>query len=267
MAFNVKDAINAAKKLGPNMTEAASGGGYELPAEGFVRLRFVGYYELGQHETEWEGVKKIENQAKLVFELSGPKHQPREHEGQKYPARMSMDVKVSLNEKANFFKMFSAMNYEGKATHIAELLGNDFVGTIVHKKSKDGKKTFANLKDVRKPFVVNPETGDENRIAVDPPLTSLAIYIWDSATPEMWDAIFIPGEYEERKNDKGEVTSPARSKNVIQNKIKSALNFKGSPVFDYAVGKVTAEDAAALDAVVGDAEAVERQADELEGIA
>jgi hypothetical protein len=43
--------------------------------------------------------------------------------------------------------------------------------------------------------------------------------------------LFIEGEYPERKDDKGNVTSPARSKNVFQNAIKNAVNFKGSPIY------------------------------------
>ena len=47
---------------------------------------------------------------------------------------------------------------------------------------------------------------------------------------EQWGGLFVEGEYPERKNDKGEVTAPAKSKNVMQNKIKSAVNFIGSPI-------------------------------------
>jgi hypothetical protein len=46
----------------------------------------------------------------------------------------------------------------------------------------------------------------------------------------MWDTLFIDGEYPERKNDKGEVTAPAKSRNQFQLKIAAAKNYKGSPI-------------------------------------
>jgi hypothetical protein len=47
----------------------------------------------------------------------------------------------------------------------------------------------------------------------------------------MWDSLFIDGEYPERKDEKtGAVISPAKSKNVIQNKIRSAKNWATSPL-------------------------------------
>jgi len=274
MAFNIRAAIDAAKNKGPDMTQAQTGGGdYELPAEGFVRLRFVGYFETGKRESEWQGKKKVNDTAELVFELSGPKHPPRDVDGVKYPHRVTERVKLSLTEKSNFFKLFAAMNWEDKATHIAELLGNDYVGRIEHSKKKiDGKDfTFVNLRDVRKPFATNPETGDEYRISVDAPITELKLFLWDFATPEMWDSIFIDGQYDERKNDKGEVTAPARSKNVLQEKIMKALNWKACPIYDYATKTVTKEDAAALDAAVGEVEdapmAAPEADDPMEGVA
>lgn len=270
-AFDVRGAIAQAKQSGPNMTESVKAGGYEPPAAGFVKLRFVAYYEVGQHEVEFDNKKKVEDQVHLVFELSGKNHAPREFDGEKVPQRMTLRIKKSLNEKANFFKLFSGMNYEGKATHIAELLGQDFVGTIEHKKVKD--KTYANLKDVRKPFaqIVDAEGEvSEQRVSVDPPLTALGLFLWDFATTEMWDAIFIAGEWEAEEKD-GKVIREARSKNVIQDKIKSALNFKALPIFDYAVGKANAADSAALADAVGEAEAPTRAAndasDPLAGVA
>ena len=270
MAFDIKSAIAAAKGKGPDMTKGEQGGGFEKPAIGFTRARFVGYFELGKKESMYKGVKKVNNAAELVFELSGPKHAPRETDNGKVPHRVTVNVNLSLNEKANFFKLFKALNWEGKASHIAELLGQDYIGEIEHRESEiDGNKfTFVNLVNIRKPFSTNPETGDEYRIAVDQPLTPLKLFLWDFATPEMWDAIFIEGQYEARTDDKGKEISPAKSKNVIQAKIMKALNWKASPIHDYAMGKVTKEDSADLDAAIGDAEdASPAGADALDGIA
>ena len=45
-----------------------------------------------------------------------------------------------------------------------------------------------------------------------------------------WASLFIEGAYPERKDDKGVVTAPAKSKNVFQDTIKRAVNFQGSPM-------------------------------------
>lgn len=269
MAFNVQAAIAAAKATGPNMTEAAAGGGRELPVAGMVRLRFVGFFELGKHESTWQGVKKVADRYEAVFELSGPKHPPIVTDNGTYPQRITVKGKLSLNSRATFYKLFSAMNYDGKATHIAELLGNPFLGTVSHNTTKiDGKDvTFANLEDIRKPFVTDPDSGDEKAVNVDPPLTELKLYLWELATPDMWDAIFIPGEYEAREAKDGRPAVPAKSKNLIQNKIKSALNLKASPIYDYIVGKVSAADTAALDEAVGGTAEAGDPEDAMEGIA
>lgn len=272
-AFNVRAAIEAAKSKGPDMTQASSGGGdFELPVEGFTRLRFVGYIEKGQKESEYKGQKKINNVVDMIFELSGPKHSPREVDGVKYPYRVTKkNMNLSLNEKSGFFKLFTAMNYDKKATHIAELLGNAFVAEVKHNKTKyDGKDfTHVNLENIRKPYATNPETGDEYEVNVDPPLTELKLFLWDFATPEMWDALFIAGEYEEQKDKDGKVTREARSKNVIQESIMAALNWKGNAVYDYAMKKITKADSEALDDAVGGVEEARAPegADSLAGIA
>lgn len=234
--FNPQEAIARAAAEGPNMNEAQKGGGgsYTPPAEGLVRLRFIGYIELGKHEEEFKGEKKVREKVELVFELSGPKHPPSES-GE--PLRMSITETLSLNEKANFYKLFKRMNHEGTATHMAQLLGQAFLGTIVHKKVGEGdnQRTYANLKDdggytIRAPYVDDPETGDRRLIAVDEAKTPIKCFLWNYASKDMWDSIFIDGMYDEVKNDKGEVTRPARSKNRWQDRIKLATNYAGSPM-------------------------------------
>ena len=271
MAFNAAAAIAAAKAKGPNMTEAQAGGGYEIPvANAAVKLRFVGYYEVGKHESTWQGQTKVADRCELVFEVQGKDYPVRDVDGVKYPVRLTVKNKLSLNENSNFFKMFSAMNYDGKATHIAELLGNDFLGTIEHNKSViQGKEvTFANLVNVRKPFIDQMSDDGEvtqRRVAIEPAITEVKLFLWDFATPDMWDAIYIPGEYPAVEKD-GKVVRPAKSKNVLQAKIKSALNFKALPIYDYAAGNTTAADSAALDEAVGEVEA-ESPTDDLADIA
>jgi hypothetical protein len=243
MAYDLKAKIAEAAKTGPNMTEANAGGGdYTPPAQGIAQARFVAYLELGIHEENDfnnPGQKKDKKKVDLVFELSGPNHAPRKlDDGTLVPIRIMINENLALGDKANFFKIFAAMNYAGKATHMAELLGEAFLVSVYHKKSKDGKKTYATLKGsndtlpvgdgyrITGPQYDDPMSGKRVPVAVAPAITDLKAFIWENADKEMWDSLYIEGEYPERKDEKtGAVTSPAKSKNVIQNKIRSAKNW------------------------------------------
>lgn len=286
--MDINALIKQVKDKGKDQSQASSGGGdFEPIAAGVTGARLVGYYEVGQHESEFEGKKKINNTVKLVFELIGKKHPPIEKDdGTKIPVRSALTLNLSNNEKAGFFKIFSRIRDED-TTHMMGMLGKPVMLTIVHvtKKVNGKDKTYANIdkESIKKPIIQEmgkDEDGEPNGeiterpFPVGPALSELKAFVWDFASPEMWDAIFIEGEYPERKDDAGKVIAPARSKNTIQNEIASAVNFKGLPCYDYAVGKLTREDADALDDAIGDVvtpekteEPAARGGDPLEGIA
>lgn len=253
MSFNLQDAVKQAAAQSQDMNVATKGGGggdYTPPAAGLVRLRFVGYIEMGKHEGQYQGKPKINEKAWLVFELSGPKHEPRKLEdGTEVPQRITVKLNKSLSEKAGFYKLFKAMNYDGKAKIMAELLGNAYLGNIFHRefdKKGGGKGIEADLVDpntkaftVRAPLVEDPETGETKRVKVSDPLTEPKCFLWDFPSKAMWDSIYIDGEYPERKDEKtGEVIAPAKSKNVFQNAIMTAKNWQGSPMQALLEGEV-----------------------------
>jgi hypothetical protein len=100
---------------------------------------------------------------------------------------------------------------------------------VFHRRGKN-RKVYANLKgpngyNVRGTSYKDEVTGEVKTVEVPPAITELKAFIWELANKAMWDSIHIPGFYEERKNDKGEVVSPARSKNVLQERIMSAKNW------------------------------------------
>lgn len=253
---------------GVDQSQATSGGGdYTPPEAGQTGARIVGYYEIGQHESEFEGKKKTQNEVLIVFELIGKKHPVKEINGEKVPVRMTLRMNLSTNEKAGYFKMFSALRTEEK--HFVQLLGKPVLLNVVHEPGKkDPKKIFAKIDKttIRKPIIQVPvmdeegtPTGDlkDQVFPVGAAVTELGAFVWDFADTEMWDSLYIPGEYPERKDDSGKVIAEARSKNTIQLQIASALNFKGLPCYDYAASKlvggtVTKEGIDALDGVVGD---------------
>lgn len=241
MAFDPRAAVQAAIASGaaPDQTKVKAGGGdYTPPKEGPTRLRFVGYFEIGKQKKVYKGQESYVDKVQLVFELSGKNHPPVERDGVKYPVRITETMTLSQSDKAAFMKVFKAMNYDGKATHMAELLGESFLGHVYHDKwtGSDGKeRVTASLRNdagysIKKPFRVD-EDDNEVRVTVDPPLTEIKAFLWNFPSLEMWNSLFIPGEYEGGK-----------TKNVIQEKIKSAQNFVGSAMYAILQGNGEAPD-------------------------
>ena len=250
MTIDFKALGAKAAASGVDMTKAQTGGGggdYEPPAAGPTRLRFVSYVELGKQKVKSMGKEVVKERVLLTFELSGPKHQPTVNDdGEKIPHRISIEESLSLNEKANFFKLFGRLNYAGSAQHIAQLLGSAYKATVVHRKyAKAGEdkadqtkwtgiaaelKSKADGYTIQPPRYEDPETGDVLPLAVAPAITPIKLFLWNFPDMEQWASIYIDGEYPERKDDKGVVTAKAKSKNVFQNRIKSAVNFQNSPI-------------------------------------
>lgn len=256
-------AIAKAKAAEDQSKVVQGGGDYTPPPAGPTGMRLVGYFETGKENGEYQGKPKVSDKVELVFELIGKKHPPREVtiDGTTtlIPTRVSLNVNKSFSERGAWRKLFAKLNYDGSITHVAERLGAAFLGTIVHNTvTKDGKDTvYANLKNSEGEFMIgaprvqvaDPETGDieERPLNVGPALTEPKMFLWDYCDKAMWDSIYIDGEYPARTDDKGVETSPARSKNVIQAKIKKASNYIGSPIYN-----ILANNGEELD--VGDAE-------------
>lgn len=218
-----------------DQTVASKGGGtFEVAPAGHCRLRLVSYIELGKHskKNHTTGKDQTQDMVSIGFELSGPKHKPRETDNGTVPFRITLTMNKSQNEKARFFKLFKVLNYDGQAKHMSQLLGKDFKAQVIHKISGAGEtaKTYANLEDdngwtISAPYnvTIDEETGEEvrNRMNVAPAISAMRLFIWNAKSEllkKMWASIFIDGEYE------------GESKNRIQEKIKRALNYEGSPI-------------------------------------
>ena len=255
MSVDILALANQAAETATDMSEARTGGGggtYVPPAEGIARARLVAYIETGKHEKNVGAgkPKQILEQVQLIFELSGPNHEPKVlDDGTKLPHRITVDLNAGknygpLNEKSGLYKMFKRMNWQGTARHLSQLLGQPFLVTIVHTKKigTDGKeRVYVGIRDesgylIQPPRFVHPLDNSITEVPVAPAISQLRLFLWNAAPDvigKMWDSLFIDGEYPERTNDKGEVTAAARSKNVLQNEIKAAINFTGSPIFQY----------------------------------
>lgn len=240
MAMDIKKLAATAKKQGRDFTKTTTGGGGKFvpPAEGPCNLRFVGYFELGMQVKKVKGVEEVKPKVQLVFELSGKAYPPRENGD---PIRMTITENLSDNVKANLIKLFNKMNYLGEATTFVELLGNAYRGRVYHtvKGEGDDAVTYANLRNEDGYSITPPVVemvDDEGNVTTKPvkvaeALTELKAFLWDLPSKEMWDSIYIDGEYEARIDEKTKkVTRAAKSKNVLQELIMSARNWIGSPM-------------------------------------
>lgn len=235
-----------------DMTKAQQGGGdYEPPAAGFCLLRLVSYVEVGKHAGSFQGAPTLKPYVQLVFEVSGPKHPAgKDANGKDVPIRITIEEPYSLNEKAKFFKLVQRLLYAGTKKHVVQCIGDAYKGVILHRtyKGRDGKDRVAvELWDkANAQWTINAPrteviddngmpTGELRVLKVPPMISEGKAFLWDANEKHlkaMWDSLYIAGEYPERKNEKGEVVKPKTSKNVLQNKIKAAVNFKGSPIYN-----------------------------------
>lgn len=259
-AAAIAAAVAAAAAQAPDMKEATKGGGtYTPPAAGTCLVTLVGYVELGiQHvpASKFDPIKypaKDENQVQLTFELHGKGREPKEVGEAKtlVPERISVTLNKSLNEKAWFFKIFNTLNYDKTATHFAQLLGKHFKATVIHSvPKKAGDPVYAGFKDANgytfsaptynpvDPETQIPDMAVTKLFPKPNAITPLKLFLWDFPSKPMWDSLYIDGKYDDRKDEKTGVVTPGRSKNVFQDKIRGAVNFKGSPVAELIVGDI-----------------------------
>jgi len=238
MAIDIKKLQEKARQTGKDFTKTVEGSSnYQPPPAGLCNLRFVGYFEIGEHKRSYKGQDKIVKQIQLVFELSGKNYPAKDG----VPVRMTITETDSQHVKSNIVKLFNKMNYEKSATHFAELLGNAYRGRVYHREyERDGQKmVHASLRNDDgysiTPPVIEVIDEDSGEVVVKPikvaePLTELKLFLWDNPDAEQWASIYIDGEYPEHRDDSGKLIRPARSKNVLQERIKSALNWMGSPM-------------------------------------
>lgn len=254
--MDISKLIAQVQEKGQDQTQVKKGS--ELPKEGTARLRLVEYVELGKQKHKYKGADKESVRVHCAFELSGKDYPPIETDDGPRPRIISQTFTLSMSDKAQFFKLFTRMRAGTTAKHIIELVGDRaaFLGNIVH--NKDGDNTYANIDfDTVKPAYLEQLAEDGETIIKTPlnvssALTKPLLFVWQFATPEMWDSLYIPGEWDAKTDANGVVVRPAASKNKWQEIIRKALNFNTLPCYDYAAGAVSKESAEALTEAVGD---------------
>jgi hypothetical protein len=209
----------------------------EVAPAGFTTARFVGYVETGhQEQNPYQGVAKPDApEVRLTFELNGPKQiTTYQKDGETHTASNSQRERITIgtSEKSNFQKMFKAM-LAGRSDikHMAMLLGEGFLIKISHSQSKDGKKTYANMKvdgvwNIQAPAVTDPITNETTILDVPAATMPIQLLLQAAPTKEQWDSIFIDGTYTKKDGD-NEIQV---SKNFIQEECMASSSFVGSPL-------------------------------------
>lgn len=221
-----------------------TGGGRGLLPAGTAFVRPVYYVEAGvQKQQVFDGVQKPPAPMfEIGFAIVGGSGKNLEGKPEKYvleegkfPVLKSWDKPISLNEKSYCVLVHKALNRVGnKCSHMIQKLPESplYQLSITHRipeKGKNAGKTVADF-DFRtlQPAWDTVNACEVNMPSVDP--KSIQAFLWDKPSLGQWDSIFIDGQFEAVKNDKGEITKPARSKNFIQEKILGAQNFEGSAI-------------------------------------
>jgi len=130
------------------LATAPEGGDFELAPEGNHLAVCYMVCDLGYHEKEWQGVTNSKRQVRLAFELSGAAME----DGQ--PFSVSQNYTLSLSPKANLTR--DLQSWRGKQFTDEELQGFDLFNVlgkpclvnVIHNKSQDGQKTYANIASI-----------------------------------------------------------------------------------------------------------------------
>lgn len=222
-------------------------GGPRLPAEGKCPARLIGYIELGvQDQGEYQGEAKDPClEVQLVFECLGTNNEDEievdDGKGGKVKKTVGRILRpypmaIKLNERANFYKMFKAMDNDRGLDHMSRMLNEVFLVTVKHGETKK-KKKYAKLVSVEAPLVEKRddmgnlvETIDISAKVRDASYP-LQLFIVERPTFEMWESIKIDGTYTRKeKNEADEEIEIEVSKNFIQEKIMDSLDWDGSPM-------------------------------------
>ena len=195
-----------------DMTQESTGGG--LMPEGYAMARMVTYIEMGKQPQEYQGkAKPAADEFRVGFKLFGGPDNC-------YDGRFisTFDLSLSNGTKAGAKRLFDRLNWDNSIVHVAQALGKAYLVHVIVAKSKTTGK-------------------DSNRIDIDgllPPIDpvskgaypvpevkeeDLTYFFFEHPTKETWDSLFIDGTWDDGK-----------SKNSIQEKILTAINFAGSPL-------------------------------------
>ena len=127
---------------------------------------------------------------------------------------------IKTNERAKSFIAFKALNYQNdpKFRHFAQAFMRPYLFTVAKRVSKTTNKPYNTIDWAKTQPAVDPMTRKPYQLPeVDDKFK--VVFLWNNPTKQMWDKLYIEGEFED-----------GRSKNFIQEQIINAKNFHGSAV-------------------------------------
>lgn len=272
MSFDLSAIVEQAANESVDMSEASKGGGGATPpAAGTCIATLVGYIEKGTRVKKgYKGAadKKV-RKATWIIELAGGSNPHTKTEGDN-PVTIAKRININTwlpaagkapNAKSGFYKVFSAFNADKSAKIPAQCLGRHakVIVSVEEFTNEAGEVIkYGSVGNAQDGFRISPAqidltdeagmpTGQVKLIPAPPVISSIRCFLWDYANKEMWDSLFIEGEYEAVEAKDGQAARPAKSKNVIQEEIKTALDWVGSPMYNIltAGGELDVEDLAA----------------------
>lgn len=255
MSYDLSAIVNQAAAESVDLTEASKGGGGPTPpAAGTCIATLVGYIELGRRVKKgFKGAadKKV-RKARWIFELAGGTNPHTiNDEGVKMAKRITVNTWLpepgrQPSDKSGFYKLFAALNHaKDPAIKIpAQLLGKHVKVIVSQEKFTPpggDEITYGSIGSAQDGYRISPAqiditgddgmpTGEVRVIPAPERISTIRCFLWDYANKEMWDSLFIDGEYEAVEAKDGQPARPAKSKNVIQLEIKEALDWVGSPM-------------------------------------
>lgn len=239
--FNAIDNVNVDTLN--DMTAVKSGGSRGLLPAGTALVRLCSYIEFGSAVQSFGGKPKPAAPIfQLGFMIVGGVGRKEDGTPEKYvleegnfPMITTFDTALSLYDKSKAVKYFNALSRVGnRCTHFIQKVAeqNLYALTIGTKIATGGKNAGKLVQDIdfsNLQVALDQETGLPRQA---PALKEehIQVFLWNQPTKEMWDSIYIEGEWEEKKDESGKVLYAARSKNFLQEKCLQALDFEGSPL-------------------------------------
>ena len=203
---------------------------------GTYAARFVKYIEMGMRkQPDWAGRARPDAPMCLLgFELFGKALAPIINKTSGQPVLFYERLAIKYGEKANFGKLLSKMSYGRQISHMAKMLGEGFLISIVHNKGNNDR-LYANMKHPEEGYLIrapryNAETNplaepNMKVVNVPEPTAPYSVLIWDSPSMKQWNSVFIDGSY--TKNVNGEETEVSRNW-IQQDILENATDFQSS---------------------------------------
>lgn len=258
MTLDLASIIAQAATESVNMSEASTGGGGGAtpPNEGVCIATVVGYIELGLRVRKGHkgAADRKARRARFILELSGGKNPHVLTEGEN-PVKIAKRININVwlpaagkqpNDKSALYKVMSAFNHsKDPAIKIpAQLIGKHAKVVVAHEKftNEHGEEiVYGSVGDPVNGFRITPPqidltdedgvpTGEVRIIPAPEVISPTRCFLWEYASKAMWDSLFIDGEYEAVEAKDGKPGKPAKTKNVIQEELKTALDWTGSPM-------------------------------------